>query len=243
MILKTTTTMGSLGVVWILFLYACGGAPGLDALRAQYDSFPEYNIILQDMMTDGNFIKEYYHRYKVVFHQDGKGGEPVFHEEITDWMPVSKKTYAAKEPFLGMTILRKSDQGTVSDTPEPPGYSYVGDRRYGSWRTDQSGNSFWEFYGKYALMRSLFGMAFGRPVGRPEWNDYRRHNAGGSPYFGYRKQYGTGGSVAQRTNPDFFARRKEQEAFRKTSFREKVRSRTRRSSMSGFRRRSGGFGK
>lgn len=239
----TTTSAGVMGLIWLLVLGACDGGPDLDVLRKHYDSYPEYSILLHDMRIEGNFFKEYYHRYRTVFREETQSTEAVFRDEITDWMRVSAKTYEAYGPFLGMTILGKGAEGKLSQTPEPPGYSYVGDERYGHWQTDTSGNSFWEFYGKYAMMRAFFGMAFGRPIYRNEWNDYQSHRSNGRPYFGGVKQYGTSGTVIERTNPDFFQRRKTLEASRKASFQEKVRSRARRSNMSGLRRRSGGLGK
>ncbi len=36
------------------------------------------------------------------------------------------------------------------------GSNLAGNPRYGQWRRDSSGNSFWVFYGQYAMMRSLF---------------------------------------------------------------------------------------
>lgn len=37
-----------------------------------------------------------------------------------------------------------------------PGSQLVGNPHYGQWKTDSNGDSFWEWYGKYALFRSLF---------------------------------------------------------------------------------------
>lgn len=239
----TTASTGIMGLIWLLLLGACDGRPDLDALLKHYDRYPEYAVILHDMRIDGNFFKEYYHRYRTVFREDTGREDAAFREDVTDWMRVSQKTYEAHASFLGMTILGKGGDGELSETPEPPGYSYVGDERYGRWQTDSRGNSFWEFYGKYAMMRSFFGMAFGRPIYRSEWNDYQGHRSNGRPYFGGVNQYGTRGTAIKRTNPDFFQRRIAREASRKASFQEKVRSRARRSNMSGFRRRSSGLGK
>ena len=235
---------GVLGLVLLLLLSACGGRPDLDTLRKQYDQYPEYSIILQDMRVDGTFFQDYFHRYKVVYREDGGDSEnPVFREEVTDWLKVSQEEYEKYDAFLGMTVLAKTEDGTTSDTPAPPGYRYVGDERYGRWRSDSSGNSFWEFYGKFALMQSLFNMGLGGPVYRGDFDDYRRYRGSGRPFFGGRNQYGTGGEVTKRTNPNFFERRQATEARRRASFQDKVKSRARRSNMSGTRSRSGGFGK
>ncbi len=54
-----------------------------------------------------------------------------------------KKVYRRYEPYLGMVILSKGENGEVADSQFPPGYQYVGNERYGRWRTGSSGGSFW----------------------------------------------------------------------------------------------------
>ncbi len=69
---------------------------------------------------------------------------------------------------------------------EGPGSYLVGNPRYGEWRRDSSGNSFWAFYGQYALMRDLF--FFPRRYSYGDW--YTRR---GWSYYGDvgRQYYGT----------------------------------------------------
>lgn len=38
-----------------------------------------------------------------------------------------------------------------------PGEQLVGNPRYGDWRQDSAGNSFWHWYGQYALLQALLG--------------------------------------------------------------------------------------
>ncbi|RMH75904.1 MAG: hypothetical protein D6681_21955, partial [Calditrichaeota bacterium] len=153
------------------------------------------------------------------------------------------REYQNYYPYLGMVLAAKTPDGKVMDTPSPPGYQYVGNPRYGHWRTGPDGTTFWEFYGKYALLRDIFGM-FTRPVYYRDWEmwdrDYRPRRR---PFFGQRRQYGTEGSYTRKTHKNFFERRVMREQARKQSFAERVKQRTRRSRMSSLRRRSGGFGK
>ena len=61
---------------------------------------------------------------------------------------------------MGMEIAAKSADGEVTKTAAPPGYNnYVGNSQYGQWQQGSNGQSFWAFYGQYALMSSLFNMA------------------------------------------------------------------------------------
>jgi len=236
------------GPVFLLLLLAlavvsCAGQPPLERLKRQVAGYPEYSIILQDMKVEGNFFKDYYHRYKIVVGQEtGIPDSLVYQTQITDWYKVSRKVYQKYYNYLGMVLVSKKRDGKVVDTPYPPGYQYVGDPRYGTWRRDERGNSFWEFYGKWAFFSQMFGM-LGRPIYRTDYNDYRRYTSRGRPYFGRNREYGTTGKYTKYTNKSFYERRQQRQLARKARFSQKVKQRVRRSRMSGFRRRSGGFGK
>ncbi len=234
----------------------------LDDLQRQLDVYPEFSIILDDMREDGNFFTEYFHRYKLVWAEslpDEAGGELSLQDRTTEWIQVPETVYGRYEPFLGMTLLSKQADDEISSAHFPPGYQYVGDTRYGEWRTDNSGNSFWSFYGKYALMSHLFGALQG-PVYRGDWDGYRdyrrqyrqagwgradRRTSSGPirGYFGSNRQYGTRGTVTQRTNPTFFQRQQARQASSRSRFSNKVRDRVSRSRSSGARSRGRRGGK
>lgn len=234
------------GYFWLLFailFMSCAASPPLERLQKELNRYPEYSIILDDMKEEGNFFKDYYHRYKIVYAEDtASDADTSYRTELTDWYKVKKKTYQKYWNYLGMVLVSKTPDGKVTDTAYPPGYQYVGDSRYGQWRRDAQGNSFWEFYGKYAFLSHMFGM-FGRPVFRSDWDTYQGYRSQGRPYYGPNQQYGTNGSYTKQTNKSFFERRRQKEMARKTRFSQKVKNRVRRSNMSGLRSRSGGFGK
>ena len=233
--------------IWIfsaILILACASSSPVERFKGELNKYPEYSIILEDQREEGNFFKDYHHRYKVVYAEklEGSGDSLAYQSEITDWQEVPKKEYQKYYPYLGMVIASKSQDGKISDSQSPPGYQYVGDSRYGNWRRDERGNSFWEFYGKFAFFSHMFGM-FGRPIYRNNWDTYRDYRSTGRPYHGPDRQYGTNGTHTQRTNKTFFERKSQKEAQRKARFSERVKQRTRRSKMSGTRSRSGGFGK
>ncbi len=239
-ILKCLHLLG-LSVLFAVLLAGCGGSTPLEKLKRDLDRYPEYSIILEDMMVDGNFFKEYYHKYKII-RGEAAGDSLVYYTEITDWVRVDKDYFNEYQRYLGMTLAAKTRDGEVIETPQPPAYHYVGNERYGQWRHDNSGNRFWEFYGQYAFLQALLG-GFGRPIYYDDWDTYRRYRSRGEPYFGKNRQYGTYGESTKKTNPTFFQRRQAREAAQKSSFSEKLKQRTRRSNMSRSRSRSGGFGK
>ncbi|MCP3957829.1 MAG: hypothetical protein GY719_08255 [bacterium] len=230
-----------LATLTLAVLAGCTPPDPLARLREQLARYPQYSVILQDMKTSGSFSTDYYHQYRVVNGQDDQEGDVSFTDDLLDWERVGKKHYQRYEPYLGMVILSKDEDGQVTGAQFPPGYQYVGNERYGRWRTSSSGGSFWEFYGKYALMSHMFG-TFSRPVYRDDWGSYRTTRGQGRPYFGKSREFGTGGSHTKTTNPTFFERQKARQRSSGDRFSNKVRDRTKRSSMSGSRSRSSGRG-
>lgn len=228
----------------VSFSIACGASTPLDRMKKNYKNYPEYSIILEDMREDGNFFPDYYHRYKTVIgERDSKSDSLVFRSEISDWVPVSEREYEKYANYLGMVIASKSANGKISNDKYAPGYQYVGNSRYGHWRTDSHGSSFWEWYGKYAMMSSIFGM-FNRPVYRNDWNSYNDYRRRGAPYYGdgsfygsRGNMYGTSGRVTKQSKPNFYQRKIAKQRASSSRFSNKVRNRVRRSKMSSVRRR------
>jgi hypothetical protein len=212
-----------LAITLPLAFAACGFQTPLDRLRAQLDAFPEYSVVLQDMNES---LFGYSHQYRVMFGESQPGSdELVYRESVRDWEEVDSSTYAQYQPYLGMVILSKTRDGTVDEGQHPPGYQQVGDQRYGQWRDDGRGSSFWEFYGQYAMLRGVMG-GFGGGVSRNDWNGYRESRNRGQSYHGPGGGvYGTGGTTTRQTNPDFFRRQQARQTARTQSFGQRVTSR------------------
>jgi hypothetical protein len=224
-----------LGLFLVLgLLSGCSAAPSpVDELTAQLRNAPEYTIALEDMREEGTFFPAYYHKYKVL------QGDQVW---STGWREVSEQFYRANENFLGMSLASKAG-GAESTTPHPAGYNYVGNERYGQWQTDNRGNSFWEFYGRYALMRDVLGLA-GGTIFRRDYDQYRGYQNQNRPYYGPTgREYGTNGTSTRQRNPSFFERRQAREVASQQRFRKKFQNRIGRSSGTSLRSRSFGFGK
>ena len=217
------TAAVALAIVLPLALGACAGETPLDRLRAQLDAFPEYSVVLQDMNES---LFGYSHQYRVLVGEAQAGSDDLtYRESIRDWVEVDGRTYERYRPYLGMVILSKGRDGAVDEGQHPPGYQQVGDERYGQWRDDGRGGSFWEFYGQYALIRDVVG-AFGGGISRDDWNGYRDSRSRGQTYTGPGGGvYGTGGSATRQSNPDFFRRQQSRQAARTRSFGQRVTSR------------------
>jgi len=230
-------------LIGLLWLGGCGGErdPVVEMQRS-LASAPDYMIVLDDMREEGTLFPQYYHRYLIT------QGE---RQAQTDWIEVSEPIFQKYEPFLGMALVSKTDQGVIT-TAHPPGYDRVGNPQYGRW-VDRGGSSFWEFYGQYAFMQSMLGWGSGYGMSRRDYDDYRSYRREQRPYYGSKKEYGTQGTVTQQQKPSTFERRKQAVAQKKSSFAQKLQSRASQGrssfgsttrSRSGFGGRSGGgFGK
>jgi hypothetical protein len=192
-----------------LLLFSCSSnsfkKTPVDELIKNLDTEKNFTIILYDMDVEGGWPDKYKHKYKLI--KEKEDGIP--YEEVTDWYEVSENTFGYYENDMGMEIASKVD-GKVTKETSPPGYSrYVGNDKYGNWRNDSSGNSFWAFYGQYAFMSSMMGLVAG-PVYRTGYYDYNNNYRGRRPYYGTatngRTRYGTLSDASRKQNPSFHRR-------------------------------------
>ncbi|MCT4615676.1 MAG: hypothetical protein N4A49_12460 [Marinifilaceae bacterium] len=162
----------------------------IDKLITKMSSIPNYSIILNDMDSEGDGSSaKYKHRYQILIPKEGK-----VEQELTGWEYVSPQYFQKNINNLGMELVSKKDY-KLTKQAVPAGYNhYIGNKEYGHWKKDSSGNSFWEFYGKYAFMSSMLNLVT-FPARQSYWNDYYRGGYYGSsrPYYGPRGNtvYGT----------------------------------------------------
>lgn len=222
----------------------------IDNLVKEYADAGDYSIMLYDMNYDDQ-QDQYQHQYRVIY--EPKSQDTVL-ERTTGWMQVSPIFFEKHVEDMGMTLVSKTD-GKLEKKVSPPGYdTYVGNERYGQWRQGSDGNSFWEFYGKYAMLSHLFGMNR-YPVYYNRYDDYySNYRPYGRTYYGRDSRggnmYGTGGGYTRNTSAGSTWKS------RPSSFKNRVRSRVSRSASrmkssrrssrfrsSSYRSRGGGFGK
>lgn len=229
----------------VLFINCKTSNPVQELIQTDLKNVPEWTVILEDMDEKGFFSKDYFHKYKIL---TGTGDTTNFgvNERVTDWINVPRRFYQRNEQYLGMALASKVPGQETNQTATPPGYQYVGDSRYGEWRTDERGNSFWAFYGKYALFRDLLfgssttGLFDNRRIERSDFDSYQRSREQNRPFFGRNGEYGTWGTQTEKTKPSFFERNKQRMAQRRTDFSSRVRSKMGKSSSS---RSSRSFGR
>lgn len=230
-------------LIAIALLSACQPHDPVLRLQKKLDRFPEYAIILNDMRSEGNFFTDYFHQYKIIANKDR---DAAAHEQVlSDWQRVSPSFYRQHADNLGMVLAAKTIGGEQSSVPQPPGYQYIGNQQYGRW-VERDGTSFWEFYGKYALISSVFGMMHS-PFYRHDYDVFRDRHRRNLPYYGKRNgkrnEFGSHGTETRKRHANFFQRRQQRTAMRRQAFSRRVSTRATRSHHSGFRRGGWGFGK
>lgn len=136
-----------------------------------------------------NTVVKYYHKY--IVESNGKITE-------TGWVEVTEDEFYDNAENLGMSIYSKPlgvFEDEAIEEAAPAGITYVDNPKYGEWKKDESGNSFWAFYGKYALISNLMGS--NHHYYRNDYNDYNRNYRNSRPYYGSGNShtYGTRGSA------------------------------------------------
>jgi hypothetical protein len=233
----------------------------VDKLIKKYSDEQSFSVLLNDMDVDNasGDNPKYKHQYKLLIEKPDS-----VHVKETKWYNVSPVFFEKHVDHMGMEIASRID-GKVTKTASPAGYNnYVGDPKYGQW-TQRNGSSFWEFYGKYAFLSSVFNM-MSYPVHRRYWDEYRGGYYGtGRPYYGPsgRNIYGTksftstqaGKNTRWGSKPSDFKNRVRSSVSRSAAaarsrsyssgsrYGKTSRSASRSSRSTSFRSRSGGFGK
>lgn len=261
----------------VLSIFAsCGGSSRssetftkkpIDDFVKEYYKEDNYSIVLHDMnVDDSGWSNKYFHKYLIIREKDSLMpaidtvaaadsnyvpseeaelvNTKVPFDSITDWMQVPEKYFKSNENNMGMALVTKDENG-LNKVPSPPGYdNYVGNRRYGHWN-----GGFWQFYGQYMFMSSMFGM-MSRPVYYNDYGRYRSSYYGRQPYYGRKTSsgnysYGTNSSYNKSKNPSFFSRRSRTTGWSRSSSSSKTSGTggSKYKSGSGYRSSGGGFGK
>jgi hypothetical protein len=121
----------------------------------------------------------------------------------TGWQSVSESYFNQQYDNLGMAILTKPygfyEEDAISHA-QPLGMATIaqpimknnvptGSNQYGEWR-QSNGQSFWHYYGMYAMFSNLVG---GNNYRYNDWQNYNSRTRG-SNYYGTNKRWGTFGS-------------------------------------------------
>jgi hypothetical protein len=157
-----------------------------------------WDKILVDMETRGKGDSRTYAQ-KVRTVTVPKDGQATADEA---WVEVASAKFDAMKNDLGMAIEHKplgKYDFEAERVSQPAGFAYMATpaqqrNQYGYWE-NRGGQSFWVWYGQYALMRDLLFNHQYRPLDRGQYEDYRSYQSRGQTYYG--RDYGTQGQATQ----------------------------------------------
>tara|TARA_Y100000588_G_scaffold38578_2_gene36992 strand:- start:1090 stop:1794 length:705 start_codon:yes stop_codon:yes gene_type:complete len=212
----------------IALLCGCGGSSDpVEKLSRELTRFPEYSIIVDDLDVVDGFFADYFLGLRIVTASGQRvaGRDTLMYSERIERFEVSEDIFARYENYLGMVVASKGRDGRETGVRQayPQGYQYVGNPTYGFW----GGGGFWQFYGQYAFMRDMMG---GWRVGRDDYDNYRRYQDRGRPYYGPvssgRPTFGTSGAQTEKTRPNFYKRYSQRVGAGRQAFSGSVRGRS-----------------
>lgn len=132
----------------------------------------------------------------------------------TQWLELPRSACEPVRNNLGMAIEHKPAgvfDSEAQRVAEPAGFAYIappsqGSNQYGRWE-QRDGQSFWVWYGQYALLRDLFFHRDYRPLDTREYEGYRTAQQSGRTYYGRDEsigapKYGTNGTITQKHYSD-----------------------------------------
>ena len=124
----------------------------LDNIITKYIDKSDYSVILADMDYKEDTDK-YFHKYRILIEEkqpqlsiealNDTISNPTDIKIIdTEWKEVSPITFEEHQNDLGMTVLSKKN-GVLDKNSAPAGVNnYVGNPKYGEWKTHSNGSSF-----------------------------------------------------------------------------------------------------
>ena len=187
----------------------------LKTLSAQL--YTSWDKLLVDMKSHGNEYQQEIRTVRTKFPDaTAKSGDVSSDDQ---WTLVPHATYDAMRNDLGMAIEHKPEgkyDSEAEHVAQPAGLAYVappsqGSNQYGYW-DHSGGQSFWVFYGQYALLRDLLWNHNYRPLNPYEYDGYYSSRRIGQTYYGRDEasggaRYGTAGTATQeRYSGSTFAR-------------------------------------
>lgn len=154
---------------------------------------PETSVILVDTHATGFLIKTYYQKYRVI------SG----HDTVEELIVRTSKEFARKNlPNIGLSLYRRMIENEEF-LPLPPGSIFIGDHKYGSWKTNKKGVTYWSFNKAYKNFPRYLGWGSFRPT-EEFYRALRSKISLNEPFYGLEGEFGLNGRVTRENFPQFF---------------------------------------
>ncbi len=151
-------------------------------------------VILVDTHATGFLIKTYYQKLRVISD----------YENVDEMILRTNKEFAKKnKDFIGLSIYRKTSD-TEDFLPLPPGSLYVDNPKYGMWKTNKKGLTYWSFHKTYKNFPKYLG--WGKFKLTKDFHQQMKNSISlNQPFYGLHNEFGSNGSITQKNFPHFFA--------------------------------------
>jgi hypothetical protein len=157
------------------------------------------SVLLTDIHSTGFLIKTYYHKYKIIY------GFQSFEELIVRTSRAFSKKNAKN---IGLSVFRRYRENDRENfTALPPGSIFIGDKNFGNWVLDNSGDKLWKFFRVYRQLPVYLGWNEFTPTFR-EFSKIKIHQEQEAVFYGLNKEFGTDGSISKKAFPNYFDRQK-----------------------------------
>lgn len=154
------------------------------------------SVILTDIHSTGFLIKTYYHKYKLVY------GFQSYEEMIVRTSGLFNEKH---KKHIGMEIFRRFEDLREEYNALPPGAIFIGDKHFGYWKLAPSGQREWEFYRVYRTIPEYLGWGEWRPDA-DFFSLMNAHISQSKPFYGPNQEFGSSGSITQKSFPNFFTK-------------------------------------
>lgn len=154
---------------------------------------PLATVILVDTHATGFLIKTYYQKYRVLSGYD----------TVEDLIVRTSKEFAKKNlPNIGLSVYRRTDE-KEEYIPVPPGSLYIGDREFGEWKVNKSGETKWRFNKSFKNFPKYLGWGKWRPD-EEFLQNLKTHISLNQTFYGTHEEFGPNGRITQKSFPHFF---------------------------------------
>lgn len=154
------------------------------------------SVILTDIHSTGFLIKTYYHKYRIVY------GFQTYDELI---VRVSRTFNEEMEKYVGLSVMRRTE-GSQSFTPLPPGTVFIGNKNFGRWVKDGSGDRIWKFFRVYRHLPKYLGWETFGPT-KLLHEKILLYEKQTKAFFGEENEFGPDGYITKLSFPKYFERK------------------------------------
>jgi hypothetical protein len=170
---------------------------------AKLNNAPFISAILIDQHSTGFLMKTYYHKYRLIYS---------FKRPNDIIVRTSRQYFENHRDHIGLSLLRRNEYlNYMSYSPLPPGYIFLDNKDFGSWKSVKKGKEFikfWRFHRTYRTLYKKIGVDKDFVFTEDFYNQAKLADNTNTSFKGVNNNFGTRGKISQKAFPDYFQREK-----------------------------------